>query len=65
MKQEGINGCLKLTTGKNQVDVDRITYHLWEFHMCLIFKIELKFRIFPVYIFWNFRVHWSHKDVQQ
>lgn len=51
MKQEGINGCLKRATGKNQVDADRITYHLWEFHMCLIFKIELKFRIFPVYIF--------------
>lgn len=39
MKQEGINGCLKLTTGKNQVDADRIIYHLWEFHMYLIFQI--------------------------
>lgn len=39
MKQQDINGCFKLTTGKNQVDADRIICHLWEFHMCLIFQI--------------------------
>lgn len=39
MKLEGSNGCLKLTTGKKQVDADRFTCHPWGLHMCLIFQI--------------------------